>query len=238
MNKRFTKKRAKTSQGQQRVDEYCVSKTENAIKMISRAICQGIRFDYVLCDSWFTCFELIRFVVRRRIKCHLLSMMRNGTAKYLYGEKEYTAKDLARILAKKGLLKRSKLLGYYHSSAIVVYKGISVKLFFVKPSKRGSYHVLLTTNTALSFEKAYKIYANRWSIEVFFRESKQYLQLGKCQSQDFDAQIAATTLSMLQYNLLAVSRRFAAYQTLILELVSGNNRLAKFINIKPLPQTG
>lgn len=155
---------------------------------------------------------------------------------------------------------------------------MEVKLFFCKASKRSSYNILLTTNTALNFNQAYKIYANRWSIEVFFRESKQHLQLGKCQSQDFDAQIAATTLCILQYNLLAVARRFSAYQTtgelfreiekdtlqltisehiwqiiielvaeiaeilnidpeeLILELVSENQRLAKFINLKPLRQ--
>ncbi len=111
------------------------------------------------------------------------------------------------------MLKRCKRLGYYHSSAIVIYKGMEVKLFFTKTAKRGSYNILLTTNTALSFEKPYKIYANRWFIEVFFRESKQHLQLVECQSQVFDAQIAATMLGMLQYNLLAVARRFSAYQT-------------------------
>ena len=207
-------------------------------------------------------------------------MVKNGTAKYIFNQKEFTAKEIAGILAKKGLLKRSKLLGYYYSSAVVSYKGIEVKLFFCKASKRGSYNILLTTNKALNFNQAYKIYANRWSIEVFFRESKQYLQLGKCQSQDFDAQIAAATLCMLQYNLLVVARRFSAYQTtgelfreiekdtlqltisehiwqiiielvaeiaeilnidpeeLILELVSDNQRLAKFINLKPLRQAG
>lgn len=280
LKKRFSKIRHKDSFGQKRIDEYFTTKIASAVSMIKRAIRQGIRFDYVLCDSWFTCFELIQFIVKRRIKCHLLSMAKNGTAKYMYAAKEYTSKDIARILVKKGLLKRSKLLGYYHSSAVVTYKGIEVKLFFIKPSKRASYNILLTTNTALNFEQAYKIYANRWSIEVFFRESKQHLQLGKCQSQDFDAQIAAATLCMLQYNLLAVARRFSAYQTngelfreiekdslqltmsehiwriitelvteiaeilsldpeeLILELVSENKRLTKFINIEPLRQAG
>lgn len=280
LKNRFTKKRDKASCGQKRVDEYVTTKIASAISMIARAIRQGVRFDYVLCDSWFTCFELIKFITKRRIKCHLLGMVKNGTAKYDFNQKKLTAKEIARILVKKGLLKRSKLLGYYYSSTVVSYKGIEVKLFFCKASKRGSYNVLLTTNTALNFNQAYKIYANRWSIEVFFRESKQHLQLGKCQSQDFDAQIAATTLCMLQYNLLAVARRFSAYQTtgelfreiekdtlqltmsehiwqiiiklvariaeilnidpeeLILELVSENQRLAKFINLQPLKQAG
>ncbi|GAB1415422.1 hypothetical protein MASR2M117_08280 [Paludibacter sp.] len=64
------------------------------------------------------------------------------------------------------------------------------------------------------FEQAYKIYSTRWSVEVFFKESKQHLGLGKCQAQDFDAQIAATTLCMLQYNLLSVVKRFNDYKTL------------------------
>jgi hypothetical protein len=74
--------------------------------------------------------------------------------------------------------------------------------------------VLLTTDLALNFEKAYKIYSIRWSVEVFFKESKQYLGLGKCQSQDFDAQIANTTICMIQYNLLSVAKRFTDYESL------------------------
>lgn len=38
--------------------------------------------------------------------------------------------------------------------------------------------------------------------------------LGKCQAQDFDAQIAATTLCMMQYNLLSVVKRLNDYETL------------------------
>jgi hypothetical protein len=32
---------------------------------------------------------------------------------------------------------------------------------------------------------------------------KQLLRLGRCESRDFDAQIAAATLCILQYNLLS-----------------------------------
>ena len=49
---------------------------------------------------------------------------------------------------------------------------------------------------------------------MFFKESKQNLGLSKCQSQDFDAQIAATTLCMIQYNLLSVAKRFSEYEKL------------------------
>jgi IS4 transposase len=71
----------------------------------------------------------------------------------------------------------------------------------------------LTTNTKLTFEKAFEIYATRWTIEVFFKECKQYLRPDKCQSLDFDAQIAATTLSILQYNLFSTIKRFESYES-------------------------
>jgi hypothetical protein len=40
----------------------------------------------------------------------------------------------------------------------------------------------------------HKIYIKRWPIEVCFKECKQQLELGKDQSNDFNAQVFATTL--------------------------------------------
>jgi hypothetical protein len=111
-------------------------------------------------------------------------------------------------------MKRSKQLKCFLSEAMVDFNGIEVKLFFCKTSRKGKWNVLLTTNLELGFEQAYKIYSIRWSVEVFFKESKQYLGLGKCQSQDFDAQIASTTICMIQYNLLSVAKRFTDYESL------------------------
>ena len=59
-----------------------------------------------------------------------------------------------------------------------------------------------------------KIYGVRWTIEVLFRECKQYLQLGTCQSQDFDAQIASVTITLLLYTFLAYLKRKGSYETL------------------------
>lgn len=45
-------------------------------------------------------------------------------------------------------------------------------------------------------------------------EAKQYLVLRKSQLQDSDAQIAPTTICMLQYNLLSVARKYTDYELL------------------------
>lgn len=58
-----------------------------------------------------------------------------------------------------------------------------------------------------------EIYAH-WTIEVFFRETKQYLQLGRCQSRDFDAQIAHVTTTYILYTFLAYFRRVNDYESL------------------------
>ena len=211
---RHSKKRDKLSPGIQRVDQYYTSKIESTISMLRLAISKGVRFDYLLVDSWFTCHEIVKFIVTRRIGCHFLGMIKMGKTRYEVLGKNLTAKEIIERLRRTKKTKRSKLLGYYYGGIIVNFKGIEVKIFFCKTSKKGNWNAIMTTNTELTFEQAYKIYSTRWSIEVFFKECKQNLGLGKCQSQDFDAQIAATTLCMLQYNMLSIAKRFSDYETL------------------------
>ncbi len=211
---RYSKKRNKSNKDKQRIDEYFTTKIDTMISMLRLAISKGVRFDYVLVDSWFTCFKLIKFISTRRISCHFLGMIKMGKTRYDVFSKELTAKEIVESLKRTKKIKRSKQLRYYFCETIVDFKGIEVKLFFCKTSKKGNWNGIMTTNTKLTFEQAYKIYSTRWSIEVFFKECKQHLGLGKCQSQDFDAQIAATTLCMIQYNLLAVAKRFCDYETI------------------------
>jgi hypothetical protein len=209
---RYNKKRSTNSAGKQRENEYFKTKTEMLIEMIKTAILQGIRFDYLLTDSWFTCFELVKFISTRRIKCHFLGMLKKGKTKYSFRDKELNFSEILTIL-KRTKMQRNRKLNCHFYEVVVDFKGIPVKIFFCKMGKNGSWHGLLTTNTKLSFEKAFEIYATRWTIEVFFKECKQYLRLGKCESIDFDAQIAATTLCILQYNLFSAVKRFESYES-------------------------
>ena len=59
-----------------------------------------------------------------------------------------------------------------------------------------------------------KIYNVRWSIEVFFKEAKQLLGLGKNQSTNFDVQVAQTTITMIQYLMISLKYRMEAYETI------------------------
>jgi len=211
---RFSKKRSAREAGSIRKAEYFEKKTDNLLMMIRNAISRGIRFNYLLVDSWFVSDELISFIIKRKIKCHLLGMAKMGKAKYDFKGQSYTAKELVERQKRNKKTKRSRKLNVWYTFADVNYKGNQIRLFFCKTTHRGNWNVLLTTNNDLEFEEAYRIYSIRWSVEVFFKEAKNYLRLGKSQSLDFDAQIADTTISMIQYNILSLAKRLLDYQSL------------------------
>jgi hypothetical protein len=64
------------------------------------------------------------------------------------------------------------------------------------------WHPFLCTDLELEPSEILKYYARRWSIEVFFKDAKQMLYLGKEQSETFDAVIACYSLVMIRYLLL------------------------------------
>ena len=162
--KRYSKKREKDSHGSQRTQEYTVSKIKQMIVMIRTAITQGIRFDYLLVDSWFTCYELVEFITTRRINCHLLGMIKMGNTKYVYQGKTLSAKQLVDVLRRTKKIKRSKTTGFYYCEALVFMQNGKSRHLLVKPLKEQNG----TTDVALCFDEAYEIYATRWTIEVFF----------------------------------------------------------------------
>ncbi|MFV0391786.1 MAG: transposase, partial [Paludibacteraceae bacterium] len=132
--RRYSKKRYNSSKGRERTNDYFLTKIESMINMIRLAISKGIRFDYVLVDSWFTCFELVKFIVSRRIKCHFIGMIKMGKTRYGTFGKSLTSKEIVDLLRHKRITKRSKLLGCYYTETSVDFKGIQVKLFFCKSS--------------------------------------------------------------------------------------------------------
>ena len=217
LSKRFSKERAEDTAIHTRLDEYSMSKIDLAIEMIRRAIKQKMRFRYVLADSWFTCAKIIRFIRSRHIKCDYIGMIKvgeEGKTKYCFERKDLTAPAIIKKLNKRGEKKYSRKLKCWYISADVVFADTHVRLFFIRRSKRGPWSGLLTTDLSLGFFEAYRIYSRRWSQEVIFKESKGLLGLGKCQSANFAAQIASTSLVALQYNILSVVKRFMDYETI------------------------
>ena len=96
----------------------------------------------------------------------------------------------------------------------VDYKGERVRLFAIQYKNANRWTLLLTTDLQLSFVQAIEIYQIRWTIEVLFKECKQYLRLGACQNTDFDAQIADATITLITHTILSLQKRFGSYETM------------------------
>jgi len=201
----------------ERLAEYGKDKITLAMDMVRNAIKNGFRFEYLLADSWFTCKAIIRFIHSRHIKCHNLGCIKIGEkskTKYRFGRKDYTAPALIKHLNKKDTMKYSRKLRCWYITADVTFAGVSCRLFLIRHTQHGNWNGLLTTNTKFDFFEAYRIYAQRWSQEVVFKESKGLLGMGKCQAKDFAEQIAHTSIVALQYNILSLVKRFNDYETI------------------------
>ena len=214
---RFSKKRKKEDPNFMRFKESTDSKLQVAVEMLKRAWAhKSLRAKYVLCDSWFTCEYFISEVLKLgKGALHLVGLAKMGNTKYMttnWGE--LSAKAIITKLKAKKEVKYSRRYHCHYSEIEVVLGKRSVKLFFCKRGKKEAWKVLLTTDLNLRFMRAYEIYSMRWSIEVFFSDSKRLLGLADCSSRDFSAHIAHVSLVMIRYNILASIKRTLDYDTI------------------------
>lgn len=216
---RFSKERDEECASSKRMANYTRGKIDLLKEMVRRVISNGCRFDYLLADSWFACKEIIQFIKSRHIKCNYLGMIKMGEKAMRFSFKRNGDKMSSKaIIAKRSTKKSGMKYSRQHRCNYIVVDAfldnIPVRIFYVRSGKRAPWCGILTTDTSLDFLKAYRIYSMRWAIEVIFKDCKQNLGLGKCQSRNFTAQIAHTSIVFMQYNVLSVSRRFSDYETI------------------------
>ena len=178
--------------------------------MFKRVNQRRIEVNYILIDSWFTTITLINKLQDVNNDVNIIGMYKYNSTMDFDGKE----KSIKQLRKSKSNLKRSRLTGFYHMSFIGEIKGVTVKIFLTRKGKRGNWHTILSTDTKLSYNKMIEIYNIRWSIEVFFKEAKQLLGLGRNQSTNFDVQIAQTTITMIQYLLMSLKFRMEAYETI------------------------
>jgi hypothetical protein len=185
-------------------------KTDLVVQMFSRVVKRKIPVDYILIDTWFTSVGLLKKLRSICSSTHIIGM-------YKYNSKievRSKVKTLAQLKKQKAKPKRCRKFNYYYHHYIAEIDGLKVALFISKRGKNVKWHTLITTDTSLKFIKTIEVYSIRWSIEVFFKEAKQLFGLGKCQSTNFDVQIAQITIAMTQYLLTSIRYRMEAYETI------------------------
>lgn len=203
-------------------------KPDLAYQMIKRAIRMGQRADYLLFDSWFANPAFYKKILDLDVNLNILCRLKNSKTKYHHEGKQYTLGELFKKY--RFQLKRDNKTGLMLKRVTVELPNIEQPLVIVfskgfqeptvkdvkgsKTQKKDKWVAFLSTDTSLHSSSIIRKYAKRWSIEVCFKECKQLLELGKDQANDFNSQVAATTISFLRYNLLNYLNELENHQTI------------------------
>ena len=213
--KQYKKDRSKESAGYQRKLEADQSKSGNVVNMLRRAIKRGFDFEYVLFDSWFFSKEILASIESFHSRCiKLIAMVKMNKTLYrdCFDDKELKANELRKKY--RGKSKRSRKFNAWYIKVPVWYDNRRVNLFFIRIGSGGKWKCMITNDLSLNFNKLMETYHIRWSIEVFYKDAKQYLQLGRCQCNNFDSQVGAATLAMMQYIMLLLYKQMHYGQSL------------------------
>jgi len=212
----YKKDAIKNSNGYKRRKECKDDKITSALKMIKRATKNGFSPNYVLADSWFTSLKFISTV--RNIKngsMHIIAGIKNDKRHYVYQDMNMNGKELIVKLQKEGKQKRCRQWNTRYFEVTVEYPGVGeVKLYICRFPYQKKWRLFISTDVNLTFTKMMETYSVRWTIEIMFKELKQHLHLGKCKSQDFDAQIADITISLILFVFLSYYKRVSDYESL------------------------
>jgi hypothetical protein len=191
-----------------------LTKIELAVKLLKEALAKGIAASHVLVDAWFTSPKFFQAV--RELNLHAVGRLKNAKTRYLYEGTWLSLSELYHAI--KGKLTKDQELGCPLTQVTVTCRnGVEGIIVFVKGYKEPEtetvagarknpepkWAAIFSTDSTLSARQIVKKYILRWSIEVFFKEAKQRLGLGKEQSRCFAAQVYSTTQAFLRYSILA-----------------------------------
>lgn len=217
------KRTDKRSCGYKRRQEADSKTTFNLISMLKRAYNKGVDASYLLFDSWFAHDAVISQVVETgyHVICRCKS---GGRARYVHQGKRYTAKKLFSKVARKLLKWQPEIEAYAAKVRVTLPNTGEVTLVFCQSEPKAKFVMFLSTDNELELLEIINKYSKRWSVEMFFKDAKQYLGLGKEHNRNFDAVIAHCSFVLIRYNFLSFIIRVDTYReaigTLFHELAS------------------
>ncbi|MDT8309234.1 MAG: transposase [Bacteroidales bacterium] len=187
------------STGWRRRTEAFEKKTDMLVSMIRRCWQTGINARFVLFDSWFAHDKIISQIVDTGYG--VICRLKRSRMRYHYQDRQLTISQLWHSVARHELhhvrswqIRAAKL-------EVTLPRSGDVSVIFIRWSKK-QWHAFLCTETDMDIADILNYYSRRWAIEVYFRDCKQLLGLGKNQSETFDALIAWTSIVMIRYLLL------------------------------------
>lgn len=197
----------KNSNGYKRRKKAITKSTDVMIDMLKTIVKQGIPAKHVLFDSWFAYPAiLIKISV---IKLHTIARVKKTkNIKYIFEDELKTLNQIYKSRRKRP--GRSK----YLLSVLVKLKNsdgdiLDAKIVFIRDrNNKKNWIAIISTDLDLTEEEIIAAYGKRWSIEVFFKMCKSYLNLSKeFQGISYDSMVSHTSIVMVRYMILSVENR-------------------------------
>jgi SRSO17 transposase len=203
------------------LDEQFQSKIALAKSLIQQSIGRGLAFTTVLMDSWYLSAELVEALAQhqkdwvsllkhnRNLEVHSFQIKdAQGQAIALEGP-HIKVEDFVPLIPLEAYRKTSvNEQDYWCFSRCLRIPGIGkvrIVISFDNPQLQGTYAVLVSNRTDWSAKEILARYLKRWSIETFYRDSKQYLGLGEYRMRSLEAIETHWTLVFVAYSLLHLS---------------------------------
>lgn len=191
-----------------------LTKPALALKLLEKALAQGIPALYLLVDAWFPSPKFCQEV--KNLGLHVIGRLKRDRTLYYRDGRGSTLDQLYQVhrhrLVKAAALGLSLVrvpvsCGNGLQGAIVFTKGYKEPDLETRPGGKVKaqppWAAFFTTDLTLTAVQVVQKYLGRWAIEVFFKEAKQRLGLGQEQGRSFAAQVFSVIQAFFRYSLLA-----------------------------------
>jgi len=187
------------------LDIWFKTRIEIAIELLKKSFL-WVKPRVVVFDEWYMSKELLEFLNSYRVtwvsmaKSNRLVLQGNGTWVNLREYARGIPKSCFKRIDKE--LEERRYRWLYETKVVMKNVG-EIKLVILK-ERINSRNCKFIVSNDISMEglKVFEYYKKRWSIEVFYRDCKQYLGMGDYQVRKLDAVVIHLHLVFLAYTLL------------------------------------
>jgi len=158
---------------------------------------------YILADTYYASPMIMKLCRTRQYS--FVSMLKTNRVLTVKNEQMNVSSYTKRYFKgkkKKRIIRIGKKKYQVHSEKVILKSGGAVKIVCTRSLSHYTVKTIFTTNTALPIESILIAYSKRWSIEVFFKMSKQHLGLRAYQNVNLPAIESLVRMSLISYNLL------------------------------------
>jgi len=186
------------------------SKIDLALQLIKEAIAAGIPFSCVASDSWYFCEDIVKELASHKkdwifaSKSNRLINVNNHWISLKEFSKTLTSKDFKQVKIVKTNGTELFVWAFARTFRMKKVGRVKVVISFLEEPFKGDPFFLVTNRKEWTIVNILSLYAQRWPIETFYRDTKQNLGLEDCEMRLLKGIRRHWDLVFLAYTLLQI----------------------------------